>query len=931
MSSAPETHARERIDAMLRAAGWAVQDRDRYDPGAAQGIALREYAFEGGGAADYLLVVDRKAVGVVEAKPEGTPLGGVAEQSQAYVTRTPQHLPAVQSPLPFAYESTGVKTKFRDTRDPHPRSRFVFHFHRPETLARWLKQTHTFRARLHRLPPLERGSLRQCQVEALHGLEASFRKDHPRALVQMATGSGKTFMAITQCYRLLRYAKARRILFLVDRKNLGQQAEKEFQQYTLPASGRTFTSTYNVQRLTAPVIDDVSDVCIATIQRMYALLRGEELDEGHEEGSLFEATPTGRIREVVYNPDVPPETFDVIIIDECHRSIYNVWRQVLEYFDAHLVGLTATPAKHTFGFFRQNLVTEYRYERAVADGVNVGYDAYRIRTEVTEQGATVAAGKVVGRRDKKTREERWEELDDDLAYAGTDLDRSVVNPNQIRTVVRAYKEMLPRLFPERQGAVPKTLVFAKDDNHADDILDIVREEFGRGNAFAKKVTYTVRKPEDVIKQFRNAPLPRVVVSVDMIATGTDIKPLEVLLFMRDVKSSGYYDQMKGRGTRTIDPTDLQAVTPGATAKTHFVLLDAVGVTETDKGDTKPLDRAPTVSFGALLKGVRFGARRDLDTLQSLAGRLARLGRALRPEQVQAIEGRLAASAEARGHDADTLPALINGLLDAADPDAQEAHAKALFDTETPTDAQRAQATDALVDAACAPFDDPDVCQTIETERQRSYVTIDEVTPDRLIGIEQPARAEDIPKAWAEEQVASFEAFLAEHRDEITALQIFYEQPYGQRHLTLQQIRELADAIALPPLSLTPETLWKAYARLERDKVRGVGERRLLTDLVALVRRALGETDELRPFREEVEARFADWLRLQDDAGRFTPDQLAWLEMVKDHLVTSLTIEMQDLSYTPFEERGGPYRAAALFGSADALRALLREINDAIVA
>jgi len=356
------------------------------------------------------------------------------------------------------------KPLFRDTRDAEPRSRNIFAFHKPETLAKWLTEADTLRARLRKLPPLITTGMRDCQIEAVTCLEQSLAQDKPRALIQMATGAGKTYTACAFTYRLIKHANARRVLFVVDRDNLGKQTKGEFDQYNLPDTNRKFTETCNIQRLQSSHFDwtDSNRVTITTIQRLYSLLRGEELREDADELSAFEISAADdRTKDVEYNPKIPIEAFDFIVTDECHRSIYNLWRQVLEYFDAHLIGLTATPSKHTIGFFNQNLVMEYGHERAVADGVNVGYDVYRIRTEVTEKGAKVEAGYYIDRRSKDTRETRWERLDEDLEYQRTELDRCVVVPSQIRTALQAWKQALrTKLFPGRV-LVPKTVIFAK--------------------------------------------------------------------------------------------------------------------------------------------------------------------------------------------------------------------------------------------------------------------------------------------------------------------------------------------------------------------------------------------------------------------------------------------------------------------------------------
>jgi type I restriction enzyme R subunit len=616
--SAPEARARDLIDRQLQAAGWILQHRDELSRKAGRGVAVREFPLPAG-EADYLLFVDGRAAGVIEAKKAGTTLSGFAEQSEKYLAQLPEHLDAWADPLPFGYESTGIETLFRDLRDPKPRSRPVFAFHNPETLAEWLGQAETLRRRLQQMPPLLTAGLRGCQIEAIENLETSLAADHPRSLIQMATGSGKTFTACNFSYRLIKHAGARRILFLVDRNNLGDQTLREFQAFATPDDGRNFTSLYNVQHLQSNRIDPVAKVCITTIQRLYSMLHGEEdYDPAAEEISTFE-TMLGageRERAVAYNPKIPIETFDFVVTDECHRSIYKVWRQVLEYFDAHIIGLTATPSQQTLGFFGRNLVMTYPYERSVADGVNVGYETYRIKTEVTEQGGRVDAGYTVGVRDRRTRMKRWQELDQDLEYKARELDRSVTTPDQIRTVLRTYRDKLKaELFPGREW-VPKTLIFAKDNHHAEEITHIAREVFEQGNEFCKKITYqAAESPKELIKRFRTDPMPRIAVTVDMVATGTDIRPIEALIFMRDVKSEIYYEQMKGRGARIIQPSDLKQVTPDAEAKTRFVLIDAVGVTRV-RQERQPAARAQ--AWGRVQQADRAGghgpARRGLAQL-----------------------------------------------------------------------------------------------------------------------------------------------------------------------------------------------------------------------------------------------------------------------------------------------------------------------------
>ena len=917
----PEEKARQQIDQLLDSAGWKIQNLRELNLGASTGIAVREFPLKSG-KADYLLFVDRKAVGVIEAKPEGTTLSGTAEQSEKYLTAIPEKLPHVQEPLPFGYESTGIETFFRDLRDPDPCSRRVFAFHKPETLREWINQENTLRSWLKKMPsshPLIKEGLRDCQFEAINNLEQSFAEAKPKALIQMATGSGKTYTAVSFIYRLIKFANARRVLFLVDRSNLGRQTKKEFQQYVTPDDGRKFTELYNVQHLTSNTLDSVSRVCITTIQRFYSMLRGEpEFDPENEEQSLFDISPDGTPKDVSYNPQIPIETFDFIITDECHRSIYNLWRQVLDYFDSFLIGLTATPSMQTLGFFNQNLVMEYSHERAVADGVNVGYDVYRIKTDISEKGSRVETGFFVDKRNKLTRKIRWEQLDEPFQYAGNELDRSVVTPDQIRTVIKTFKNKLfTEIFPGR-NEIPKTLIFAKDDSHAEDIVHIIREEFGKGNDFCKKITYKTSgdKPEDLIASFRNSYNPRIAVTVDMISTGTDIKPLECLLFMRDVKSRVLFEQMKGRGTRTISSTDFMAITPGASAKTHFMIVDAIGVCENDKTDSRPLERKKNVSFDKLIMQVALG-NRDEDTITSLAGRLSRLENEIDGNDKKEIED----AAEGK-----SLKKIINNLLDAVDPDKKIEKAKEIFNTKAPTEEELLKAGEELAKIACTPFDNPKLRNTLIDIKKRNEQIIDTVSKDTVTfaGFDEKA------KEKARTIINTFKKFIEENKDELTALQIIYSKPYSRRHLTYEEIKQLAEAIKKPPYLLTPEILWQAYEQLDSSKVKAAGAQKLLTNIISLIRFATGKSDILEPFPETVNQRFNRWIAEQKKAEvAFTSSQMEWLLMIKDHIATSLSISMEDFELAPFHEKGGPVKINQLFGQG--VNKILEELNEVLAA
>ena len=707
------------------------------------------------------------------------------------------------------------------------------------------------------------------------------------------------------------------MLFLVDRNNLGRQALREFQGFTTPDDGRKLGELYNIQRLQTNALDSVNQVVITTIQRLYSMLSGEpDLPEENEEGSLYElgaALDHQAPKTITYNPAIPIETFDFIITDECHRSIYNLWRQVLEYFDASLIGLTATPSKQTFGFFDQNLVMEYTRQQAVLDGVNVDGQVYRIRTEISERGSQIEAGFWVDKRDKKTRAVRWQQLDDELVYAPQQLDREVVSESQIRTVIRAFKDRLfTEMFPGREE-VPKTLIFAKDDSHAEDIVRVVREEFERGNDFCQKITYrTQAKPEDLINDFRNSYDPRVAVTVDMIATGTDVKPIEILLFLRLVRSLNYFEQMLGRGTRVINPTDMEQVNPGVRVKDHFVIVDAVGVVEQDKVDIQPLERKRGLSFKRLVESLAFGVH-DEDTLSSLAGRLARLEKTLTPAQ----RARLA---EVGGQD---LRAIVRRVVAALDPDQQQAAACAQFNTPTPSPAQVEQAAGQLRAAAAEPLlSNPNLRRVLLEIQQRGEQVIDAVSVDHVI--EAAFSPQDTAKARA--LVESFAAYIRQNQDEIDALQIIYARPYAQRRLTYPQVQALAERLrAQRPAAWTTESLWQAYAQLEKDRVRGAKDRRVLADLISLVRHAVALDDELIPYPERVQARYADWLTGQQAAGRaFTPQQRWWLDRIAQQIGVNLSVSLDDFDYGEFFKRGGRLGAVRAFGKE--LQEIVNELN-----
>jgi len=914
----PEAKAREIIDKKLEQSGWTLQDMKDFNPMASLGVAVREYPTSTG-PVDYALFIDRKPVGIIEAKSsdKGETLTTAEEQTSRYASSTFKWANSDQ-PIRFAYESTDIITRFTDYADNKARSREVFSFHRPETLSGLLKATNTLRNNLKGFPTFDDTGFRTCQTSAIINLENSFAQNKSRALIQMATGAGKTFTAITSVYRLLRNAKAKRVLFLVDTKNLGEQAEEEFRKYKPNDDARLFPELYNVCRLSSSYIPKDAKVCISTIQRMYSILRGEELDESLEETSLNEIQLTDKKpKDVVYNEKYPPEFFDFIFIDECHRSIYNIWQQVLDYFDSFLIGLTATPDKRTFAFFKQNVVSEYTHEQAIIDKVNVAGDIYNIETDITKKGSVIFK-QSIEKRDRLTRQKRWEQMDEDLTYAAPQLDRDIVNPSQIRTVIRAFKDhVFSDMFPTRKE-LPKTLIFAKTDSHADDIIQIVREEFGEGNEFCKKITYNADNPKTALTEFRKGYNPRIAVTVDMIATGTDVKPIECLLFMRDVRSRNYFEQMKGRGTRTLSKDELQDVSPSATEnKDHFVIVDAVGVTKSLKTDSRPLERKPTVSLKDLMMSVALGTR-DEDTLTTLAGRLTRLDAQMSSKERKRF-------AEING--GKPINTVVQRLLDSFDEDVIETNSREQFglsEAQEVTDEQRAETRKKLTNEAAKPFDFPELREYIETVRKNHDQIIDNTNLDTVIFSGWDGQQAE----KAENTIKTFREFIEENKDEILALRIIYSQSYKNRTLTFSMISELHEKLIAR--GLNTERLWESYAIKQPEKVKGRSSVRMLTDIVSLIRFELGYTAELSPFADTVNYNFMRWT-MAKNAGNihFTEEQIDWLRMIKDHIAASITVEPDDLELTPFNEKGGLGRFYQLFGSK--YLDVLKEMNEVLIA
>ena len=640
----PEQIAREKIDRMFADAGWAVVDRDHYSP-ELSAVAVEEGLMKGNLEADYLLFINGKAVGVLEAKREEVDVTAsiVAEQAEHYARSVPHWCQAWQNPLPLTYVSNGKELFYRDLRDPDGYYEPLKKIHTPKEITRMLGIKDFYAA----LPTLQKRGLRDCQYEAITELEKSFRAGQNRALMVLATGAGKTYTACLATYRMLNYTPMKRVLFLVDRNNLGKQAEGEFGTFRLTENGDPLNTIFEVNRLKSAKIKESDQIVISTIQRLFSLLSGRDIEDSDDEEATEDVTSDITLPP---NPLLPPDFFDMIIIDECHRSIYGNWRVVLEYFNtAKLVGLTATPVPETLAFFNNNQVVNYTLEKSIIDGVNVDYRVYRIKTQATEDGGAIREGdrlRRITRYNGKVEDVKNREVKN---YTASELNRSIVNPAQIKLILETYRDAVyTEMFidPQREpnmNYLPKTLIFALNDAHATNIVNIAKEVFGDRitvdpDRFVQKITYSAGDSNALIRSFRNDKDFRIAVTVTLVATGTDVKPLEVVMFMRDVESQPLYTQMKGRGVRTVGDEQLRNVTPNAHSKDVFFLVDAVGVTEHSHTIPTPGEdqSSGTLTLRQLLERLTHGEVHD-DHLRLIAGRLARIHNKATEEQSSEFE------------------------------------------------------------------------------------------------------------------------------------------------------------------------------------------------------------------------------------------------------------------------------------------------------
>lgn len=897
----PEEKARVLIDQMFHEAGWDVVSRYDYTADSSA-VAIEEGILQGGKEADYLLFINGMAVGVLEAKKESADVSSdkVISQAEKYTRLLLPFYKTWSKPLPLVYTSNGHMVLFRDHRDPEGGYIPMNRIHTPKEICQILGITDEFAG----LPTLKTKGLRYCQFEAITALEKSFKGGQNRAYMVLATGAGKTYTACMATYRFLSYTPMRRVLFLVDRNNLGKQAEDEFGKFRLTENGDAFNTIFSVERLKTKSIPPGTNVVISTIQRLFSLLKGEDIVETDDDENYDGDEMPGPAVTVPENPTLPRDYFDLIIVDECHRSIYGSWRSVLDYFSsARIIGLTATPAPETEAFFNHNRVINYTLERSIADGVNVDYRVFRIKTKATEDGGAIRDGENVKQITRYTGTVKDVKNSGEKTYTGNELNRSIVNPSQIKLVLETYRDAVySEMFndPPREpnmDYLPKTLIFALNDNHASNIVQIAKEVFGRpenDNQFVQKITYSAGNSNELIRHFRNDKEFRIAVTVTLVATGTDVKPIEVVMFMRDVESESLYTQMKGRGVRTLGDEQLRIVTPNAHSKDLFYLVDAVGVTEHEMVVTRPSTepKPGTISLKDLLERVSHGYVDD-EYLKVLAGRLSRIYNKSNDEQRAEFE-RLSGI----------------GMKELA-----------------------TQIYDALAGEDLPPFEDVNdsnlerrslVAPLANHPEARKYLLI---LNAGFVDILQPGEDELISKGFSlEEATAStsaFEHYVAEHKDEIEALRIIYNNQ-GEP-LTYSMLRDLDTQLRYVNAKFNPTLLWNSYAIVRPSdvvKFSTKDEKEALTNIIQLVRFAFKHIPKLESLKGDAAKYFNLWCG-QGWRG-LTEAQNSLLQQVVNYIVSNGTCTIDDIKEEDKTQAGQLIQAFGGMAQADlALSSLSR--------
>ena len=861
----PEEKARQKIDQWFTDAGWEVINRDDYEP-TCTAVAIREGLLKGNLEADYFLFINGKAVGVLEAKREETDAFSsiVCEQAALYARSVPNIYQTYQKPLPFIFTSNGKELYFCDFREQDHYFKQIMTIPTPHELVKKLGINDYFAG----LPTLRKKGLRDCQYEAITELEKRFRAGQNRALMVLATGAGKTYTACLAAYRMLSYTPMRRVLFLVDRNNLGKQAEGEFGTFRLTENGEVFSTIFTVNRLRSSSIPSDSSVIISTIQRLFSFLKGDAIEDNEDDD---ENEPTEEVA-LPPNPNLPHDYFDMIIVDECHRSIYGNWRKVLEYFDtARLVGLTATPIPETMAFFNNNRIVNYTLEKSIVDGVNVDCRVYRIKTQVTETGGAILEGEKFKEETRYTGEVKTVSSKETKTYTNKELNRSVINPAQIKLILSTYRDVVyTELFndPQREpnmDYLPKTLIFALNEAHATNIVQIAKEVFGRtDDRFVQKITYSAGDSNELIRHFRNDKDFRIAVTCTLVATGTDVKPLEVVMFMRDVESLPLYIQMKGRGVRTIGDEQLRNVTPNAFSKDCFYLVDAVGVTEHEKTIPTATDEATTkiITLRELLECISHGYISD-EYLKRLAATLARIFN-------KADDSQRKEFARLSHDDMKELSARIYDAL-------EKSTLPPFVSTEKPN-LERKGLVSPLANHADA----------------RRYLLI---LAAGFVNTLMPGEDTLISKGFsiedAKNTTEAFEEFCRENADEIEALRIIYNNE-GEP-ITYSMLKDLEHKLKMANNHFAPKQIWNSYAILSPSKVKRSTtkeESDALTNIIQLVRYAFRQIERLDSVVTTSKQYFNLWLG--QNQREITDKQREVISRIVDYIASNGACTVRDI-------------------------------------
>lgn len=881
----PEEKARIKIDKQLTDAGWDIVARDEYTP--CNASAVKEALMQGNKESDYLLFIDDKAIAVVEAKAEDNSLGDIVAQQAEWYSKNPQGWVGLWIPnqIPFVYLANGNKIYFKNMRESDSKYVELSEIHSPKKMLQMLGKKSEYGA----LPRIEKKGLRDCQYDAEVKLEASLKAGRKKALAILATGSGKTYLACLASYRLLNYTPAKRVLFLVDRNNLARQTETEFSLFNRTEKQKPMNELYQINRLTKPE-NIQGNIIISTIQKLFAVLTGQTItedDEDEEDEKLGLKDAIKNEPDIVLGEDLklPPDYFQFIIVDECHRSIYGKWKAVLDYFkDAKVLGLTATPTPEAYAYFNKNIVEEYTYEDSVVDGVNVPARVYRIITDATVHGGTINQGETVTNVNRSGEIVDVYNTQQRIDYAPNQLDRTVINPNQIESVLKSYMESIyTDLYPEREenwNYIPKTLIFAKDDNHATKIVEIAKkvfaEKFPSGKVpdnFVQKITYSAGDSNALIRELRTEKDFRIAVTVTLVATGTDVKPLEAVLFMNDVKTEVLYTQMKGRGCRTLNEDKLREVTPNADNKNCFYIVDAVGVTEADKHIPQPgkdgEPRPKILRLDQLLERLSHGEVSD-ENLALLRDYCATIQK--RYEDNPLFERHLNMFISDYGFSPRGLANNINQSL--------SQNLLPPYENISDENSARKNLIFCLMSNLSA--------RKKLLEMHQGYRAVTPQNEDEVI-------YKGFSKETAKSFIANFEQYLNDNADKIEALRIIYNSE--DTVITYSMLADLQDKLIAENGQFTPDYIWKSYKILnnngnveELDTKKNI---KALTHLIQLVRFAYHKSNKLVSLIKGYSQRFS--LYCGQAQRVLTDDQKEIMKQIADYIIEEGAISIKELN------------------------------------